>query len=247
MNKRSNLLLIHGLLGSLDFFQPNELMPNINVMSPDLFGYGDVKTKANLSLQDQVNFIKTFVDENGNAPFWLLGHSVGGAIANLFAYQCPELVQGIINVEGNFTLKDAFWCQSIAKKDPAIWELEYKNISSQPEKWLTESNIALSPQRIAWAQNILSYQKAENIQAVAKAVVHETDSEHYKTIVNHVSESNMPVYLLAGERSVNSWDVPKRVRKTAKALHIIDNTGHMMMLEKPEIFCTLVEKIILHT
>ncbi|WP_428942794.1 alpha/beta fold hydrolase [Xanthomonas oryzae] len=39
----------------------------------------------------------------------LVGHSVGGAVSALVCSLYPELVASFTSVEGNFTLKDAFW------------------------------------------------------------------------------------------------------------------------------------------
>jgi len=244
MNQANNLVLVHGLLGSLSFFDPQRYLVGINVLSPDLHGYADSPIKPMLTLQNQVDYLKSFIDTKISEPTWLLGHSVGGAIVNLFANQYPEQVAGIINVEGNFTIKDAFWCQSISKKEPQAWKAEYEHMCSDAEKWLTESQIEPSPQRVSWAKEILAYQNADSVQAVAKAVVEATDTNEYLAIVNKVVSSDIPVYLLAGEQSLAGWDIPNSVRQGAQEQIVVDNTGHMMMLEKPEEFCRVVNRVI---
>ncbi|MEE9334145.1 MAG: alpha/beta fold hydrolase [Granulosicoccaceae bacterium] len=60
---------------------------------------------------------------------WLLGHSVGGAVVNMFAAQYPEQVAGIINVEGNFT-KTSYCCGKIALERYAP-QLFWKSIVSK--------------------------------------------------------------------------------------------------------------------
>jgi pimeloyl-ACP methyl ester carboxylesterase len=40
---------------------------------------------------------------------------VGGVVAYLFALRHPERVMGLVSVEGNFSLKDAFWSSSVAR------------------------------------------------------------------------------------------------------------------------------------
>ena len=244
MSQTNDLIFVHGLLGSLSFFDPAHYLPDINVLSPDLHGYGESPLKADLTLQDQVDYLKQVVETQASGPSWLLGHSVGGAVVNLFAAQYPDLVAGVINVEGNFTIKDAFWCQSISQKNPQTWNTEYQQMCSDPEKWLSDSQIALSPQRVLWAREILAYQDADTVQAVAKAVVAGTESDEYLSTVRKVMESSTPVYLVAGEHSVGGWDVPSDVRKLANELVVTKDTGHMMMLEKPEEFCSLVKRII---
>ena len=37
---RPRLLLIHGLLGSLNYFEPQRYLPGVDVLGPDLIGYG---------------------------------------------------------------------------------------------------------------------------------------------------------------------------------------------------------------
>ena len=244
MNKKEDLVLIHGLLGSLSFFNPEDYLSGINVRCPDLHGYGHSPLTDKLTLQNQVDFVKSSIEEAGNRPCWLLGNSVGGAVVNMLAAQQPELVKGIINVEGNFTINDAFWCQTISEKPPKDWQAEYEQICTDPDKWLEDSKISFSPQRSLWAKEILAYQSANTVQAVAKAVVTETDSSEYLAVVNKVVDSHIPVYLVAGEYSVNDWDLPQSVKSAANELCVVNDAGHMMMLEKPTEFCRLVQRII---
>ena len=243
-HQRENLVLIHGLLGSLTYFDPNKYLSWVDVYTPDMYCYGGSDYLENLTLQDQVNFVKRFILENINEPCWILGHSVGGAISNIFASQNSELVKGIINVEGNFTLNDAFWCQRISRMNIDEWTSEYEKISSNPEDWLRDVAIELTLERVKWAKNILSYQTAQAALTVACAVVNGTNTPEYRDAVDKVIESGIPVYLVAGEHSVKDWDIPANVRKSAKDFHIIGNTGHMIMLEKPKEFCDLIIKIV---
>ena len=243
MSEKTTLVLIHGLLGSLRFFEPEKYLTDIRVLTPDLFGYGESALKEKLSLQHQVDFVKQ-VTEDIQEPFWILGHSVGGAIANLFASQYPHRVQGIINVEGNYSLKDAFWCQSISEKSDQEWKEEYQSICDNPKQWLEDSNIATSSRNLTWSKEILSYQDAETVQAVAKAIVRETASSIYQSTIQTMIENKTPIHLIAGEYSIDGWDIPTIVKESAIKTHIMPNTGHMMMLEEPEAFCDLIKHII---
>ena len=240
----NTVVMVHGLLGSLAYFEPNKRLPDIEIHTPDLWGYGDIALKDALSLQDQVDFLKQFVEQNLAGPFWLLGHSVGGAIVNLFAAQYPHQVKGIINVEGNFSLRDAFWSQSIAKQPFDQWQLEYDVLAGDPEQWLVSADITPTSERIEWAASILSYQQAATVQAVARAVVKETDGQAYTDTVNHVFGSQIPVYLVAGEYSEKQWHVPDIATTLAAQRYAVKEAGHMMMLEQPDAFCQLIEAII---
>ena len=118
-----SLLLIHGMAGSLDYFDPAARITNGNVHTFDLLGYGTLRDVSpdRLALQAQGEHVVSYLETDCRTPAWLLGHSMGGAVVMLMADQRPELVAGIINVEGNFTLKDAFWSSKIIAKSPDEW------------------------------------------------------------------------------------------------------------------------------
>ena len=92
----SPLVLVHGLLGSLEYFDPQSYFPVTKVLCPELHGYGGLACIDDLSLYDQADFVNQFFEQNHiQEPCWLLGHSVGGAVVNLFAEKYPEKVKGI--------------------------------------------------------------------------------------------------------------------------------------------------------
>ena len=100
------LLMIHGLLGPLDFFGAQALLPNIEVLAPSLPGYGTQATPSvgdPLSLAQQAAWVSGYLRSRIGRPAWVLGHRVGGAVAMLAARMAPELVKAVISVEGNFT------------------------------------------------------------------------------------------------------------------------------------------------
>jgi pimeloyl-ACP methyl ester carboxylesterase len=235
----TRLVLVHGLLGSLTFFEPKKYLDGFDLLAPRLHGYGGEPPLQNLSLQDQVDYVHKEIMHTGNNPCWLLGHSVGGAIANIFAANYPELVAGIINVEGNFTLNDAFWCKRIAALTIDEWKAQYRDIAGSPAKWLLDSGIQVTPERQAWAREILVFQDAETVHAMASAVVNETGSTQYEQIVSGLAERDIKYRLVSGDQSRSSWNVPEAYVKRFKEVRMA-GLGHMMMLENPAQFCKVV-------
>jgi lipase len=117
MRNVSPVLFVHGFIGTLDV--TGYELPHA---APDLLGYGEhrgVPFDA-ISIPGQVEHLRAFVDARfGSEPVDVVGHSVGGAIAMLFARAYPECVRRIVNVEGNFTLGDAFWSASVGRMSQA--------------------------------------------------------------------------------------------------------------------------------
>jgi pimeloyl-ACP methyl ester carboxylesterase len=237
-----NLLMIHGLMGSIDYFAPRAYLSGLHVVTPDLLGYGNQSNAvaaADIDLSLQADMVAGVIRERIGAPTWLLGHSVGGAVAMLVAQRVPELVAGLISVEGNFTLNDAFSCSKIAATDPEEWEQQYRTMAGDPEGFLTRSGIAPSGQRLAWAKAILTNQGAATLHSMATSVIRETGVPAYLELVRSVVQRT-PIHLLAGERSAEGWDVPDWVRASARSSHVLPGVGHMMMLEDPTGFCRSV-------
>lgn len=240
------LLMIHGLIGSLDYFDPALRIQYAGVHTLDLLGYGDLRgvDKDRLTLKAQTEHIVSRMASLPNRPVWLLGHSMGGAVAMLAAAQRPELVRGIINVEGNFTLKDAFWSSRIIAKPPAEWSKQYHVMLADISKCVADWDIKPSEQRIEWAARILKHQSSETVYAMSKAIVEETDDPTYLGAVRRVVERGIPIHLIAGERSAEDWDVPDLVRDAARSYTKIAQAGHAMMLEEPAAFCQTIDAIL---
>jgi pimeloyl-ACP methyl ester carboxylesterase len=239
------LVMIHGLLGSSSYFDPQSLLPGLDVRTPDLLGYGSKRSIGEgIGLPAQAAEVVRVLREEVGRPAWLLGHSVGGAVMMLAAGQAPELVRGLISVEGNFTLKDAFWCARIAAMLDADWAAEYGAMEDDPAAWLERCGIEASDQRIAWARAILSNQPVETLQAMARSVVEVTGAPGYLEGVRRVLGAGLPLYLLGGELSAAGWDIPEWVLALACRSQVQPKAGHMMMLEDPAAFCGIVGDIV---
>lgn len=241
-----SLVMIHGLVGSLRYFNPQARMPDVRVIAEDLLGYGvlaDVPPER-LTLAAQADHVAGRIDELPDEKVWLLGHSMGGAVAVLAADRRPGRIRGIINVEGNLTEKDTFWSRRIAAKPLDEWETDYKRMQADAAGWLTRCGVALTPERVGWAERILAYQPARTVYAMAQALLAETLGSAYLDVVRGLFERGIPMHLLAGEKSAAAWGVPDFVRTAAASYTEQPAVGHLMMLEAPEVFCDLVQSVL---
>ncbi|MGF6606135.1 pimeloyl-ACP methyl ester carboxylesterase [Paraburkholderia sp. WSM4175] len=246
MSKAMPLVMIHGLFGSQSFYAPNRRIAAVDVHTPDLVGYGALKDSAvePITLAGQAAHVIRYVQEHVGAPSVLLGHSVGGAVAMLVAASAPDLVCGVINVEGNFTLNDAFWCRKIAGLDATALQAEHARLVADPEGWLKNGGIAVTQQRLEWARTALANQPRETIQAMARAVVAETGAPDFLSRIRTVVERGTPLFMLAGERSAAGWDAPDWAHAAALSYVVQPEVGHMMMLEEPDGFCRIVSGMV---
>lgn len=214
-------------------------------LAPDLLGYGSQQgVRSPITLPAQVEYLHdVLAAERIEEPVHLAGHSIGGAVAMLFANRYPSLVRSVISIEGNFTLRDAFWSKQMAESK--LPDLERVLLADQhdPNAWLARSGVTPSAERTRVALSHLTNQPASTMHAMAQSVVELTAAPEYLHAVRSVIERGTPVHLLAGERSRDAWDVPDFVLAGARSMSVVPNTGHLITIESPREFQTILSKL----
>jgi lipase len=239
------IVFIHGIFQMLGDLPASEFFAPQPVLIPDMLGYGaqarvPVET---ISIQAQADDLAAQIRVRGLARACIVGHSVGGAVAMLLARRHPEVVASLINVEGNFTLGDAFWTGKLAAMTLAEVDALLQSYQNDVNGWLIRAGIEPTPERVAIADRGLRAQPATTIKAVAQSVIEATSKPSYLEDVSAVLDSDIPVHLFAGERSRAGWHVPESVQRRAASITVQPRTGHMMMLEEPEEFLELIANL----
>ena len=67
-----------------------------------------------------------------------------------------------------------------------------------------------------------------------------TGEAAYLDAIRDILRSGVPLYLIAGRRSAEGWDVPDWANSLCAARLNIRNTGHLMMAENPAAFAAAV-------
>lgn len=117
---KPTVMLIHGLSGSRDNWNrvARYLTPYYHVIIPDLPAHGDTKVPAEYDLQvpNMVEALRRFTEAAGiNKNLHIAGHSLGGAVASLYAAQYFFDTQSLLLIDSAGVYKSA---QSIYLKDP---------------------------------------------------------------------------------------------------------------------------------
>lgn len=111
---RPTLLFLHGLgESSLCFSEAFDSLRSLdfNLVAPDHIGYGrssPARSGAGYSILEQIARLQNLAARLGLGRLWLVGHSFGGILATYWSSSDEqEMVEGLINIEGNLTPDDA--------------------------------------------------------------------------------------------------------------------------------------------
>jgi pimeloyl-ACP methyl ester carboxylesterase len=108
------LLLLHGLGASTYSFRHNlpELSRHFRVIAMDLPGYGlSSRAVPDLSLTAQTQYVTGFLDHLGLERITVVGHSMGGSVAQRLAVTAPDRVERLVllaSTTDEFMLRGAF-------------------------------------------------------------------------------------------------------------------------------------------
>ncbi|MFK3776515.1 alpha/beta fold hydrolase [Pseudomonas sp. NPDC089406] len=239
------VVLVNGLVGCLDHPALHQGLHPRLVIAPDLLGYGTLQgmPAGRIDIAAQVQYLHRQLQARRVPRAHLVGHSVGGVVAMLYALRYPQQVASVVSVEGNFTLNDAFWSASVARMEPDAAEAMLEGFRADAQGWLRAAGVAADAQRLALAQRWLAHQPASTLQAMARSVVAVTGATRYLAQLQTLFAAT-PVHLLAGEHSRSGWDVPYWAGQQAASFTVLPGVGHLMMLEDPQGFAQALARLL---
>ena len=100
-SKGTVIILLHGVIGSMDWWLPNmpALAENHRVYALDMPGFGLTDKIPMSSLSHYAQFIDDFMKTQNIDRATLIGHSMGGGIALQFAIQYPDKLGRMVLID----------------------------------------------------------------------------------------------------------------------------------------------------
>ncbi|MDX1684790.1 MAG: alpha/beta hydrolase [Saprospiraceae bacterium] len=221
----TNLLLLHGLFGALSNFGDliSEFGDKYNVVLPLLPIY-DIPLRQ-LSVGGLVKHIEKFVEFKGYDKVNVLGNSLGGHLALLYAMDNPERIESVI-LTGSSGLFESAMGTSFPKRG------NYEYIKKKTEDTFYRPEVA-SKELVDEVFGIVNNRnKAIRIIATAKSAVRHNLGERLHKI-------KAPTLLIWGNNDkVTPPFVGEKFHELIdnSELHFIDKCGHAPMMEEPEQF-----------
>jgi pimeloyl-ACP methyl ester carboxylesterase len=104
------ILMLHGLGDSGESFAPlaeHPALSDFRLAAPDIPGYGRApRAQESVSLKAVADSLAVWIASRAARSVTVIGHSMGGALAQLLAERYPERISAVIDVEGNISRED---------------------------------------------------------------------------------------------------------------------------------------------
>ena len=231
---RPPLVLLHGAGGSHLHWPPQlRRLTNTDVYAPDLPGHGRSTGESCTTIADYVAWLRAFSDALHLPAFVLAGHSMGGAIALDFALTDSAQLWGLGLVGASARLRVAPTILNGIQRDFAA-------TTTQLIEWMYAPTATAQRKRLALQQ----------LRTVNPAVLAGDFSACDAFDVNaRIAEIALPTLLVCGQQdkmtpAKYSERLHEQIRNSE--LHLLENAGHMVMLEQPQAVTQLFAQF-LHT
>ena len=231
--KTETLLLLHGLFGALSNFASiiNHFSDRYNVVVPMLPIYE--MPIFEVSVTGLVDFVTKFVDYKGYDQVHLLGNSLGGHIAQLYALAHPDKVASI-TLTGSSGLFESAFGTAFPKRG------DYEYIKNKTGDTFYDPTVATKELVDEVFGIVNDRSKAIRVVATAKSAVRHNLGDKLHGI-------KAPTLLVWGNQdAVTPPFVAEKFHEliTNSRLHFIDKCGHAPMMEKPAEFNRLLDEFL---
>ena len=225
------ILFVHGSGGSHRHWQQqlSFLGSRYMTMAVDLPGHGLSEGKACDNIKAYREFVCNFAEKIIGVPFYLGGHSMGGAVALDFALEYPERLKGLFLVGTGSRLK--------------VLDIVLETFKSG-RIFNGFSGMAYGP---GATQEMLKASAQELKDNPPYLYYCDLNACNRFDVGGRLGEIDTPTLVISAEKDVLT--PPKYGKYLAEnikgaSFELIHGAGHMMMLEKPDQFNSLVHAYI---
>ena len=227
------LLLIHGLGAThADWQKQIDFFARVfRVIAPDLRGHGDSEGEGPFNVDRFATDLSQLLDELKIGSFFVIGHSMGGAIAMQLTLFKPERVQKMVLantlpsfVPNNFSKRLLLWSRLLIMRflgPEALAKRTAKQLFPKPEQeplrelTMLRNNRTPKPVYVALLKVLAKW-----------------------SVVDRLSWMTLPVFVVAGEHDYFSPDEAQMFADSLPNGHcrIFEDARHHLPLEKAEDF-----------
>jgi len=245
------VLLLHGIPSSSylwrDIIDP--LSATFDVLAPDLLGYGDSDKRldADLSIAAQARYMVAFMETLGVHQAAVIGHDIGGGVAQLMAVDEPQRVARLTLID---SAVDNNWpVPVIARLKEPAWDQIMVNIDLRKglreglEKGMVTASRVTDEVVDEWTRPFQDLGGRRAYLRAARAL----NNRDLVSRSKHIEELEIPTLILWGANDAflePRWaEVLQRKFRTS-TVEIIDPGGHFLPLDRPDAVIEAVTRFL---
>ncbi|MGH7428374.1 MAG: alpha/beta fold hydrolase [Candidatus Methylomirabilaceae bacterium] len=221
--RRDQLVLIHGSGCTADSwrYQVTDLSREFEVVAPDLPGHGASGSEGDPSIERYASTVAALVQRLATRRVFLVGHSMGGAVALQVALDRPDLLNGLVLIATSAYLDTMALTPEIL-----LWA-----IAALPHKFkaMFFSN-QVSDEALAIA-------RADVRRCSLETVLGDFSASRGFDVRSRLKRVGLPSLILCGaDDLITPVRHSKRLHKeiAGSVLAVIEKAGHMLPLESPQ-------------
>jgi len=235
----SPVLLLHGIPTSSRLWDAAgaDLARELDVIAPDLVGFGESAKPADrdVSMTAQARLMPALLDALGIERVVLVGHDIGGAVAQRMAVDAPERIAGLVLIDSvSFDSWPIFRMRALrasappfARRWPGPW---FRMFERSLARYVPEGDAreALHASLAAWSSDRAG---AEAFMRNAQALDHRITEE----VSPRLGEIRAPAHVVWGERDPFQkarWAPRLRDAIPGATLTVLDG-GHFLPWDLP--------------
>lgn len=231
-SERGTLLYIHGSGGSHQVWH-QQMKTGINSFALDLPGHGESGGLPATSIDQSAASVRDFISVGQlPRPLYLVGHSMGAAIALTCALNYPEVLDGVILIGSGHRMKVM----------PSLLD-DLGNGKSNPDF----TRLGFSPQT---PEAIVAPQVKIASEASPALLYADFSACNNFDVSGELAKISLPVLVIVGiDDKLTPLKLSQYVSSHIKGsrLEVIDAAGHYVMLEKPSEANNLIADFLLET
>jgi pimeloyl-ACP methyl ester carboxylesterase len=235
------ILYIHGLgCSKADFMEMTSVpeLQSFRLVCADNPGCGDSSYDENhpLNIDGVVELIENFVVQLGLNRFLLVGGSMGGLVALLYAERNPNKIAGFVNVEGNLASED---CMFSRKAIPHSYSHFEKVVFPQIKKTLS------AKVGRGFAQHLRVLEKA-NPRAYYDYAFQIVEYSDHGNLLERFLRLPVPGCFLYGSENGHLSYLP-RLRESECTVIEIPNADHFLFYDEPNYYAAALASFARNT
>ncbi len=239
--KGDTIVFVHGI--TTYSFIWRKIIPffirDYDVIAIDLLGCGDsdIPLKEDFSLKHQSELLKKFADILDLKKIHLIGHDVGGGVAQIFAVNYPKLLYDLILIN---SVAYNFWPVQpiVAMRTPIIRKIAMASLDIGILKLIVkrglyhEKNLTDELMTLFW-KPMKDSLKRKGFLHFAKCL----DNKNLTDIEEDLRKLNLPVLIIRGEKDIYlSASIARELNEEIPKSKLIkiETAGHFIQEDEPE-------------